>query len=148
MLQQSTEPLFNNWGHQKFTEKASAELKSILNNQDYYLRGKAGEQFVTTFLVQRGFNIFSQNLKTPYGEIDLIVTKDATLYIFEIKTRAGSSVFVKEPVMYSQKKRLKKAATWVWQKNRQNFKNIKCCLATLTHGGIKWKNLSLLYDSN
>ncbi len=49
--------------------------------------GKRGENLAAEYLVKRGFSIISKNVRTPYGELDLIGVQSGTLVIFEVKTR-------------------------------------------------------------
>lgn len=53
--------------------------------------GLWGEEIAAHYLEEKGYVILFKNLKTPYGELDLIVEKDHTLYIVEVKTRTGNT---------------------------------------------------------
>ncbi len=58
--------------------------------------GKWGEDAVTTYLEQRGYEIITRNARTPYGEID-IVAKQADITIFvEVKTRTSNKMGLPE----------------------------------------------------
>ena len=54
--------------------------------------GKWGEQAAADFLAERGYEIVARNLRTPYGEIDLIAQKDGFTIFVEVKART-SKVF-------------------------------------------------------
>lgn len=56
--------------------------------------GKWGEETARRYLLNRGYRILEQNVRTPYGEIDLIVQRDDDpIVIFvEVKTRTSSSL--------------------------------------------------------
>jgi putative endonuclease len=54
--------------------------------------GKWGEQAAADFLAERGYEIVARNLRTPYGEIDLITQKDGFTIFVEVKART-SKVF-------------------------------------------------------
>ena len=49
--------------------------------------GKRGENLAAEFLIARGFSIIARNVRTPYGELDLVGFQPETLVIFEVKTR-------------------------------------------------------------
>jgi putative endonuclease len=49
--------------------------------------GKWGEQAASQFLRAQGLVIIAQNVRTPYGEIDLIGQKDNVLIFIEVKAR-------------------------------------------------------------
>ena len=53
--------------------------------------GKWGEHVAESFLKARSLTIIGRNVRTKYGEIDLIAQKDQTLIFFEVKTRSNLS---------------------------------------------------------
>ncbi len=56
--------------------------------------GKWGEEIARQYLSGRGYSILGQNVRTPYGEIDLIVQRegDPPLVVFvEVKTRTSTA---------------------------------------------------------
>ncbi len=52
--------------------------------------GKWGEQAAADFLVSKGYEIIARNVRTPYGEIDLIAQKDGFTIFVEVKARTNS----------------------------------------------------------
>lgn len=57
--------------------------------------GRWGENAAANYLVEKGFSILDRNVRTPYGEIDLLARQPAlipaeksTLVFIEVKTRA------------------------------------------------------------
>jgi putative endonuclease len=58
--------------------------------------GKWGEEAVTAYLTEHGYEIIARNARTPYGEID-IVAKQADICIFvEVKTRTSNKMGLPE----------------------------------------------------
>ncbi len=55
-----------------------------------------------------------QRVRTPYGEIDLLMSHDNTLIIVEVKYR---EIHVHESLSLRQKKRLIQAGLWIWSQN-------------------------------
>src|SRR5512143_632197 len=53
--------------------------------------GRWGEQAAAVFLCQHGYEITGRNVRTPYGEIDLVARKDGITIFVEVKARIGSS---------------------------------------------------------
>jgi putative endonuclease len=49
--------------------------------------GTQGEQFVATWLKEKGFSIVAQNYATKQGEIDVIASKGDLIAFVEVKTR-------------------------------------------------------------
>ncbi len=54
--------------------------------------GRMGESFAVAYLEQQGHTILYRNLRTPYGEIDLITQQDNVIVFTEVKTRASTSL--------------------------------------------------------
>ena len=53
--------------------------------------GKWGEQLALQVLKDKGYQIVGQNVRTSYGEIDLIVSDKNTIIFVEVKTRSINS---------------------------------------------------------
>jgi putative endonuclease len=54
--------------------------------------GKWGEQAAADYLTAQGYEIMARNVRTPYGEIDLIAHKDDFTIFVEVKARTSSSL--------------------------------------------------------
>jgi putative endonuclease len=53
--------------------------------------GKWGEQAAANYLRGRGYEIVAGNVRTPYGEIDLIAKKDGFVIFVEVKARTSKT---------------------------------------------------------
>jgi len=53
--------------------------------------GRWGEQAAADFLSERGYQLIARNVRTPYGEIDLIAVKDGFTVFVEVKARTSAS---------------------------------------------------------
>ena len=53
--------------------------------------GKWGEQAAADYLKGRGYEIVAGNVRTPYGEIDLIAKKEGFLVFVEVKARTSKT---------------------------------------------------------
>ena len=60
--------------------------------------GRWGEAYAADYLQQQDYTVIARNVRTPYGEIDLIVqqlskiTEDETITVFvEVKTRTSKT---------------------------------------------------------
>jgi putative endonuclease len=53
------------------------------------VRGARGENLAADFLRQLGFRILKRNVRTPFGEIDIICRKGAMLIFVEVKSRSS-----------------------------------------------------------
>ncbi len=53
--------------------------------------GAWGESVAAAYLEKRGYIILARNVRTPYGEIDIIAQKDDLSICVEVKTRASGA---------------------------------------------------------
>lgn len=111
-------------------------------------QGNKGEKLIQELLLARGFNIIRANWRTPHGEVDLVASFGETVFIFEVKTRARWEAGRRALVSWKQKQRLHRAAIFIWQNLRRDFKFFKCKVLVVTRHGIDIRNLPLLYDTN
>ena len=51
--------------------------------------GEWGESTAARYLVERGYEIQARNVRTPYGEIDLVTSKDGLTIFVEVKARTS-----------------------------------------------------------
>jgi putative endonuclease len=52
--------------------------------------GRWGEKLAAVHLTQKNYAILEMNTRTPYGEIDLIASKDGVIVFVEVKTRTST----------------------------------------------------------
>ncbi len=88
--------------------------------------GKIGEDFAALTLELKGYKIIGRNIRIGGGEIDILATKDDSLYVFEVKLRNsdnfGNAV---EAITGKKKKKLKKL-TDILRKRR--YKTVRLML--------------------
>lgn len=53
--------------------------------------GRKGENKAVRFLKHSGYKILERGYKNPFGEVDIIATKDGTLAFIEVKTRLNEN---------------------------------------------------------
>jgi len=53
--------------------------------------GRWGEKQAAAYLTQQNYHILEMNTRTPYGEIDLIASKDGVIVFVEVKTRTSNA---------------------------------------------------------
>jgi putative endonuclease len=54
--------------------------------------GRWGESLAAEYLSERGYTILEHNVRTPYGELDLIARRQDELVFVEVKTRSSRSL--------------------------------------------------------
>lgn len=60
-------------------------------NQHNRIIGRAGEELATIYLREKGFTILERNVRTKFGEIDIVATNNGILYCVEVKTRTNTA---------------------------------------------------------
>ncbi len=51
--------------------------------------GNAGEELAAGWLTDHGFHVVARNLRTSYGELDIVAEKNGCVHVVEVKTRKG-----------------------------------------------------------
>ncbi len=78
-----------------------------------HLKGRAGEIEGEIYLKNHGYQILERNVRSPFGEIDLIALHQGTLVFIEVKSRRDNSFgFPEEAVNRQKQARLAKLASW------------------------------------
>ena len=66
--------------------------------------GKLGEETAAGYLAERGYEIIARNIRTPYGEIDIIARQgDVTIFV-EVKTRTSNKMGLPEESITARKR--------------------------------------------
>lgn len=64
-------------------------IGGLMTNRKMAL-GQWGEEQAENYLLAKGYELVEKNVRTPYGEIDLVVRKGERLYFVEVKTRTSN----------------------------------------------------------
>jgi putative endonuclease len=86
-------------------------LKTLQFERTSYSKGVVAETKAKNFLSALGYEILNTRYKTPYGEIDIIAMKGATLHIIEVKTRPSIQQ-ARESISKKQQERIANAAAF------------------------------------
>ncbi|OGW77428.1 MAG: YraN family protein [Omnitrophica bacterium RIFCSPHIGHO2_02_FULL_49_9] len=75
--------------------------------------GAFGESIGEAYLAKLGYRILERNVRSPFGEIDLVADDKGTVVFVEIKTRRNLSYgFPEESVGRRKQKKLASLASW------------------------------------
>lgn len=66
--------------------------------------GKWGEETAEEYLTQRGCEIVGRNVRTPYGEIDIVARQGDTTLFVEVKTRTSNKMGLPEESITARKR--------------------------------------------
>jgi putative endonuclease len=58
--------------------------------------GAWGEEIAMQYLISKGREILARNIRTPYGEIDIIAKQNDVVIFVEVKTLSGKQTFFPE----------------------------------------------------
>jgi len=73
--------------HRKSFKPVAAAMPTLSWLRQEGRIGQWGEQVAAVYLIERGYEILTMNLRcAPYGEIDIIVEKDGIIIFVEVKT--------------------------------------------------------------
>jgi uncharacterized protein (TIGR00252 family) len=56
-----------------------------------FAHGRQAEQAAAEYLIAQGYKILEQNWRTRYCEIDIVASKDKTIYFVEVKYRQSNN---------------------------------------------------------
>jgi putative endonuclease len=79
-------------------------LKEKVKSPHNLAVGRWGENLAADYLREKGYSILSQNVHTPFGEIDLIVLDGTTFAFVEVKTRATGAFGLPEEAITPKKR--------------------------------------------
>ena len=66
--------------------------------------GKWGEDIAAEYLTQKGYEIIGRNVRTPYGEIDIITRQNDATILVEVKTRTSNKMGLPEESITPRKR--------------------------------------------
>ncbi len=72
--------------------------------------GRWGEDLAAAYLTRKGYTILERNLRTPYGEIDLLARSGDLILFVEVKTRTSLTFGQPEEAITARKKAHMQAA--------------------------------------
>ncbi|MCX6808460.1 MAG: YraN family protein [Candidatus Berkelbacteria bacterium] len=89
----------------------------MYNKKDNKVTGNAGEDYATSYLLQKGYKILGRNLSFPFGEIDILAEKQKVVVIVEVKTVKGSGFgLAQDLVRFAKQNKLRLLARAIEQK--------------------------------
>lgn len=81
-------------------------------------RGRGAEALAAWWLRLKGYRVMARRVKTPLGEIDLIVRRGKTLCFVEVKARSTPDAAL-SALTPAQCRRIERAAAW-WLRHRRD----------------------------
>jgi putative endonuclease len=66
--------------------------------------GKWGEDTAAEYLAQKGYEVAARNIRTPYGEIDIVAKQGGITIFVEVKTRTSNKMGLPEESITPRKR--------------------------------------------
>lgn len=66
--------------------------------------GAWGEETAVRYVTKRGYEVIARNVRTPYGEIDIIAQRGDIVIFIEVKTLTSSKNFLPEHQITARKR--------------------------------------------
>ena len=63
-----------------------------------------GEETASEYLLQKGYEVVGRNVRTPYGEIDIVAKQGNTIIFVEVKTRTSNKMGLPEESITARKR--------------------------------------------
>lgn len=96
-------------------------MKKVISNHYRIDIGRWGEDYACQYLTSRGLQPIERNVRTPYGEIDLVMEFDGVIVFVEVKTRANlESGYPEDSVTDEKMDRMSECSQWFMA---EHFKN-------------------------
>ena len=86
--------------------------------EDRLTLGRQGEDAAAAYLQRKGMKVLARNLRTPVGEIDLVMRDKRIIAFVEVKTRRGTAFGSPAEAVGPRKQRqIAQAAKWYLNDN-------------------------------
>lgn len=108
--------------------------------------GLFGEEKAVRFLLENNYTILERNLRSPFGEIDIVAQKEDQIYFFEVKTRSSLQFGEGWEAVTKRKfqRIFKTAETYIQSKNLD--KDVHFGVISILHTKKGWKTDLFWYD--
>ncbi|OGX03260.1 MAG: YraN family protein [Omnitrophica bacterium RIFCSPLOWO2_12_FULL_50_11] len=110
--------------------------------------GTEGERLGEAYLTHQGYRILDRNVRSPFGEIDLVAAQGDVLVFVEIKTRSNLAFgFPEEAVNYSKRQKLERLASWYLARHRKRNQAVRFDVLSILLQGTK-SEIRLIQDTS
>lgn len=117
-----------------------SETWGVSTQQDYsrtsYKKGVDTEMQILKYFFSRGYECLHQRLRTPFGELDLVLSKDAEILFVEVKYRKSMGE-AQIALRQTQKKRIFRSAEWFMKCTDRLYVKSTICVALVSKTRVK-----------
>lgn len=75
--------------------------------------GRRGEMLAALYLMAQGYRVLARRVKTPVGEVDLVVRRGGTVVFVEVKTRSFSRQEADALAAVNRRRIVRAAQAWL-----------------------------------
>lgn len=98
-------------------------MKDLSSNREI---GQKGESLAVDYLKSQRYKILEQNVRSPFGEIDIVAKDKKTLVFVEVKTRRSRQYGPpEESITYAKKTKLMHLGEWYLAVHRIKGKPVR-----------------------
>jgi len=83
-------------------------------------RGERGEELAAAYFIKEGYAVTGRNVRSRYGEIDLIAEKDGIAVFVEVKLRKDKSFAEAREFVDARKQEKIRTTALVWLARKKN----------------------------
>jgi putative endonuclease len=98
--------------------------------------GTAGEMLAVRLLVRKGFRVLGTNVRSPFGEIDIVAEDRGTVVFVEVKSKRGRRRGLPEEMLTPWKRRRLTRLALVWLQRHRSLS----CRARFDVVAIEWQD--------
>lgn len=88
--------------------------------------GARGEDRAAAWYEAQGYQVLAKNVRTPFGEIDLLAEQARRLHVIEVKTRSDESFGGAAAVDARKLRTMRRSATW-WLQQTAHVPFLRVC---------------------
>jgi putative endonuclease len=89
-------------------------------------KGQEAERLGEVYLKKRGYTIIGRNIRSSFGEIDLVARDKNVVVFIEVKSRRNLAFgFPEEAVNHEKRRRLIRLASWYLAKKRLSESRVR-----------------------
>lgn len=109
-------------------------------------RGRRAELAALVLLILKGYHALGRRVKTPFGEIDLIVRRGRSVVFVEVKAR-GDEARAAEALSARQQARIGRAARWWIGRRDWAGDEVFRCDVVLVAGGFPRRHVVNAFEA-
>jgi putative endonuclease len=114
-----------------------------------FSKGRLGEELACSYLKGCAVKILKRNLRSPFGEVDIIGVEGRVLVFFEVKYFQNGSIADLENVIDPKKQnRILQTAQWYLEGSPLDYDEIRFDAVFINNASVHWIKDAFSYRGN